>query len=219
MRLNEIESIYLDKNDELFNEIYGKYTHFGDPDYEIVGNIGLYEIHYVDNSYGEIYALFDEKSKKYVLMLLLYKFGKEGRQIEKIGVRNKYRGLNLPLKLYSWLVQHGTILVSGYAQTKGGRSIWEKLARIPGIFMFGYDVKTKEAFQIDQNDIFNEDVYSEDIENEIKYLEQEYNELTLGPKLSDEEEHRLSKVQKKLYLLYAEIKKIGDYIRLVAIKK
>jgi hypothetical protein len=145
-------------------------------DYKIEGRIGKYEIHSVIGM-GEVryfFMLFDLVNKKYAVAVELSKFGKNPTtfQIEKTGADSAYRGLNLPVKLYAWLIQHkNIILVSGYTQTHGGQSIWEKLAKTPRILVFGYNSQKHQSFQIDKNDPFDEDVFNEIADEEIAELE------------------------------------------------
>ena len=91
-----------------------------------------------------------------------------------VAANKEYRGINLPTQMYSYLIQEeGLILVSDEIQTLGGRSVWEKLAKIKGIGIYGYNTNTKKVFSVDMDDIFNEDIYDDGLNDEIETLESE----------------------------------------------
>ena len=84
-----------------------------------------------------------------------------------VAANKEYRGINLPTQMYSYLIQEeGLILVSDEIQTLGGRSVWEKLAKIKGIGIYGYNTNTKKVFSVDMDDIFNEDIYDDGLNDE-----------------------------------------------------
>jgi hypothetical protein len=235
MLINEIYSEkYVDKSNDMFSDILCSFDDalYGNKNsYLVEGNIGNFEIRsttFRANWY--YYMLFDKNKNKYAFGVELTKFGRNPRclQIDKIGGQDGYRGMDLSVKLYSWLIlQKQIILISGFSQSAGGRSIWERLAKTSNIFMFGYDITSKESFQIDTDDLFNEDIYAEDINDDINYLklsidelnnqqmklDQNYNKIKI--KSIDTEIKRLSN---QIYKLKKQEDHSANFLRLVAIK-
>ena len=140
----------------------------------IIATIGQFQILMTPpiQDAGILVAAYDAKNKKYAMFLNLKHFhgGAKNCYQEKFVIANKsYRGMNLPVKIYASLIKNqNLILVSDTMQTRGAQSIWEKLDKVPGIGVFGYNTKTHNVFQLD-----TEDAYDTDIKNEIEYLERE----------------------------------------------
>ena len=229
MLLKEIESLnYIGKNRECFLAVKDDWKRTRTEDYSVIGQIGKFKIHTNNNSNYIFYGLFDSNKKRYALFVSLFHFQglKNVLGISQIGVDTPYQGMGLPVKFYTWLIQQKRIiLVSGDAQSLGGRSIWERLAKVSGIFVFGYDFRKKQPFQIDVDDFYNEDIYSSDVEEENEQVQKEVEEL-LRQRVAfhpDSPEYRrlskeISKLHDKLANLYKYAKHIENEIRLVAIK-
>lgn len=228
MKLFEIEShTLISKNSNLFNEVYEEWKDivYWNKDehkqpYSIIGKLGNYEIQSNRKQKQYIFALYDKVSNDYALMVSLYLYKKTEKvfNVDRLGVKYKYQGLGLPVKLYTWLIKNQLfILMNGHAQSLGGRKIWEQLAKQPQIFMFGYDFKTKESFQIDQNDIFGEHMYTDDVEDEIVYLQKELKTLYNIQKLTDEQRERMTLLHKQIYKLNADKDRIRKF-SIVAMK-
>ncbi|VVC05070.1 Uncharacterised protein [uncultured archaeon] len=98
--------------------------------------------------------------------------------IEIVRTRKEFRGQGLALKLYEFLLKkHGFTLVSGGQQTAQGKHLWERLRKIPGIFIYGWNRKKKELFQLSDPFDFSEDyIHDSDFDEEIKYLKDELEE-------------------------------------------
>src|ERR1035441_6360862 len=165
---------------------------------KVIGTLNGFDIHFMkcEKMKAYLYGLFDPKTNNAIMIADLSPFGKSGKvfQINLIGIDDSYRGLNFPVKLYSWIIKERNFaLMTGYQQTIGGRSIWEKLGKIPHIFIFGYNTKTKESFQIDQRNLFNEDLYTDDIQDEIAQLYAEIDEIYKEDPSNTKEMFRLQK--------------------------
>lgn len=234
MLLSEIESInYVNKKNSLFYEIleafmeYKNYTNVS-----LEGKIQNFEIRSLKFHSALYIMMYDLTTKKYVVGAVLTPFGRAKRawQVESIGVKGNYQGMNLSVKLYEWIVkQKNLILITGMSQSIGGRSIWERLVNISGIFIFGYDIDREQSFQIDQKDLFDEDIYSDELIKERDELKNEYTKIenqldNLNPDTTRETEFK--KLEKRQDILNNQIAKLdmaidkaNDYIRLVAIKK
>ena len=174
------------------------------------------------------YALFDTKKNKYVMVVQLCSFdsGSKGLEVLLVGVALPYQGMNLSVKLYAWLIlKKNIILLSGEIQSPGGRSIWERLAMVPGVFIFGYDKSRRKSFQIDQRDLFNEDVYTDDLQKEYDELEKEHDRLDMQAYDLDYENPNYKIIRKKMYDLQEKMDKVynavvtAEKIQLVAIKR
>ena len=125
--------------------------------------------------------MFDNIRNRYAMFVCLNIFGKSSRclQVAYLGADTYYQGMGLPIILYEFLVTKlNLVLISGSPQTPGGKSVWEKLATRPNIFMFGYDGSRKKSFQIDQHDLFNEDIYDDILADEIEELRLESDKLS-----------------------------------------
>jgi peptidoglycan hydrolase CwlO-like protein len=85
---------------------------------------------------------------------------------------------------------------------------------IPHIFIFGYNTKTKRSFQIDQRNLFNEDIYTDDIQDEIAQLYAEIDEIYKEDPSNTKE---MSRLQKKINVLASQKYEIEN-IRLVAMR-
>jgi hypothetical protein len=242
MLLNEIANIVgIPKKNSMFSDMMRRWSSDsssirwktgvdGLSPQQIEGHIGSFEVrsqkYYEHGVWCWDFVLFDTKKRTFAAALELTSFGRNKRswQVDRVGVANQYQGMNISIKLYEWLIkQKGLILLTGMSQTAGGKSIWERLAYTDGIFIFGYNVLRNKSFQIDQKDLFNEDIYTDDLAQEIEGLEQERDDL-YDSKGTDgaariEADKKYEALQKKIAQLSEEKYEIGDYVRLVAIKK
>ncbi len=176
MKLFEIENvttvaknnIFFDKMSEDWNEVK--------EDAKIIGKLNTFNILCSIENNEIFYALYDTIKKSYVLFSVLKRFGKykNSYNTHLLSIKPEYSSLNIPVKFYSWLIKkQDLILVSCDKQSIGGRSVWEKLANYPGIHIFGYNQKTKELFEIDSSELFNENIYTQEIDDEIEQLNKE----------------------------------------------
>ncbi len=221
MLLKEIESAnYITKDDGyLFYDLY-KTWNYSEKQSKILGKINSFEVRFINFNFCgtqiKIYALFHIINEEYVMFVETRSFKGNTRSImiERTAIHKDYQGMNLSVKLYSWMIlNQNLILVSGNAQSPGGRSIWERLAKIRGIFMFGYNFVDKLAFQIDQNDLFNEDLYDSDLNDELTELYKEREKLYKEDKL-------LLNKQKTMTINYKEIiQKIAALNKKISIVK
>lgn len=88
-------------------------------------------------------------------------------EVDRMGFSLKYQGFGIGAQLYRWLIVKGVtpVIVSGFYQTRGGRTTWEKLAKEPGILVYGWNKRRQEAFSLDPNDLSAEEViWSRDAE-------------------------------------------------------
>lgn len=163
------------------------------------------------NAPNKLVAAYDLEGQKFAAFLQLTKFSNSAYQESVIAADTAYRGINLPVQLYTFLIQEeGMIIVSDEVQTMGARSVWEKLAKVPGIGVYGYNDKAKKVFQVDIDDLFNEDVYDEGLNQEIETLENEEYEL------QDTRNERYFKIKTELDNLYAARLETNHHIRLFA---
>jgi hypothetical protein len=239
MLLSEIESYNgISHKNSLFYDILKRWKiAIGreEKQYTVIGHIGKFEVRGIKGMVNGLMCwdlmVVDPNVKSYVAGVDLTGFGRKARswQVDRVGVANKYQGMNLSVKIYEWLIkEQNLILLTGMSQTAGGRSIWERLASIPGIFIFGYDINKKESFQVDQKDLFNEDVYSDELTKERDELQNEYTRIenqldNLNPDTTREYEIQklektLSILNKQIITLDIAIEKAEVYLRLVAMK-
>ena len=147
MRLTEIESInWIKKNRTMFADLYYNWKATSkcklSPKPKIVGTIGRFQIQdlpqFGNKGKTVTVGLYDSIKNRFSMFVSLSsEKANKCFKVETVGVDLPYQGWNLPVQLYSWLIlKQNIVLVSGDAQSPGGRSIWEKLAQTPGIFMF-----------------------------------------------------------------------------------
>ena len=110
--------------------------------------------------------------------------------------------------------------MSGSCQSMGGRDIWTKLGKVNGIFMFAYDKAHKKSYQIEQDDLFNTDVYTADILDEIDELEQERDEIIANSDLNINQalqNKKVMEINQKISDYREEVRSL-EKVYLVAIK-
>lgn len=177
MRINELRYVENppSKND-MFIQMKHRwdYTNYTEDDNGneikvILGKISGYDL-YVRNENRtqmiQIYDVINNGVAGYVELVRL----NNSYSIQETVVNKEYLGLGLATKVYAYLIKNKNYtLWSTDAQTKGGKTIWEKLAKIPGILVFAWDDKKKEAISLDKNDLFGEtDLYDTDVEYDEK---------------------------------------------------
>lgn len=186
MRLCEIKLISDVNRNSFFSDLYSDWRQdsYKNENYSI-GKLGRFDVQSMHGQYRHVtYALYDMQAKKYAAFLELEAFGryKLGFDVVQAGVRKSYQGQGLMLAFYQWLVKRrGITLVSGLSQSPGGRKLWEKLANSPGIFVYGYDLEHKKYWQIDPEDIENENIYDADLEAEYNRLKLEFDRMGETP--------------------------------------
>lgn len=79
----------------------------------------------------EFYVGTFEKNKFYpVVYLCVDNISKKKIGVDMVYVTQKYRGKNLAMKFYRYLItEHGYTIVSGGSQSPGGKSIWIALSK------------------------------------------------------------------------------------------
>ncbi len=135
--------------------------------------------------------LYDEMKNTIIGKMHLSQYGPDSHTVIKAAISPKYQGQNLGYKLYKLLIQKVNItLVSDKEQSPGGQSIWTKLWKTPGIFVYGAYEKQHaflrgdytEYFQVEPDEdgilVGKHDVYYNEKETddiEFEYLN-DYNE-------------------------------------------
>jgi hypothetical protein len=211
MRINEIVMLSPDdvpNTNLLFNNIVsdspaGAYK-------SVVGSIGDFLV--VTKKAQQLFFFLIDKSNKKVVMACQGSNKYTGLFcIERIGVVKSHRGMQLPIKLYSFLIKKLNYrIVSDITQSVGGRSIWEKLMKVPGIDVVGYNTRSKQTFQIDPEQPYNNDVWSSEIDDEIADFEHEKDEV-------GKDSIKLANLQNKIDKLHKSLISINN-IRLLAYK-
>lgn len=182
----------------------------------ILGKISGYDL-YVRNEKRtqmiQIYDVINNRVAGYVELVRL----NNSYSIQETVVNKEYLGRGLATKVYAYLIKNKNyILWSTGAQTKGGKTIWEKLAKIPGILVFAWDDKMKEAISLDKNDLFGEeDIYDTDVE----YDEDKYNKLfDERESIGYSDKNKFNKLSKQMKKLKKERKYVEQNMTLVAQK-
>ncbi len=225
MQINEIEAInYVSKGNDLFDRIeklWSENIKHGNK-FLIIGKLGTFEIHQIIDylsSSSVYFGVYDSLNKSYAYLCQCSYFQKSKSTIEEhiISVKPKYRGLNLPVRLYAWLIKKKNLtIISSDQHSPGGRNVWERLANTSGIFVYGYNMFRKKAFQIDPNDISSFEIYDIDLQEEIDDLQTELDELKLKNS-SDEIKKKAQYLQNQIFKL-TDAQDSSGSIRLIATK-
>ncbi len=86
-------------------------------------------------SSGRLYILADKKDK-IMILLSVKSFGKSWK-VDSVSAAS--RNIVPANKFYAWLIKNASItLVSGSEQSAGGKKIWERLSKEPGIGVHGW---------------------------------------------------------------------------------
>lgn len=168
MFLNELELIDLGKID-LIDDIKSYWKEQRDK--KLLSKIGSYEIYNSVEQRSYYFFLYDPIRKRLAGGVTLYKKGKSF-SISLASVDTSYFGLGLMTKLYAFLIlKLNYTLISDSSQSRGGRSIWEKLIKVKGINVYAWDNKKKVAHSLDKNDPFGGDteIYNQDVTDESYY--------------------------------------------------
>jgi len=180
-----------------------------------IGKIGGYNLFLKREKNNELIQVLDtinDKDAGYISFIIKGK----AHSISETAFDNLYLGLGLATTVYAFLIlKKNYILWSEDAQTKGGKSIWDKLAKVNGITVFAWDKKNKEAISLDKNDLNSDvEIYDIDVEwDKSKYakLWKEFNtyfytiaKLKKMKKLSP----NILELQKKMMAVYRKMQNI-----------
>ena len=212
----------------------------------LTGKIGIFQIysHRENNTYS--FALYDSSRNKFIMFLYLNKnldFPKNAWQIILVYLDPIYRGTNLSLKIYLWLIlRKNIILVSDDTQSQAATLLWSKLAKYPNVSVYGLDTNTKkkklipldsdeiEDFVDDSTDIERDTLLGDEkeikrkIENIKTKLERRYPIFyTYKKMLKNDPEYifltnKLNKISANISALIQHTDNISS-IKFVAIKK
>lgn len=124
-----------------------------------LGNMGGYDIQVLNLNDDPFFALYDPKNRKIAGYASFIRHD-HNFEVDRIAFALEYQGFSMGVKFYVWLIKNDIVpvLMAGHEQTPGGRATWEKLAKQPGIFVYGWNRKTRQAFSLDPNDLSAEEV-------------------------------------------------------------
>lgn len=145
MRLKEITAVDLPKNFTKASEIDSDWrSHKSDPGFRITSDGLLIEVKEVTTAARFVYVFLEKNPKNPIMQIQMYKFGESW--ITKLSsVKKSAQGAGLGFKVYELLVKKGKMmLMSDSQQSAGGRMLWLRLYKTPGITVFGYDPKEKD---------------------------------------------------------------------------
>ena len=119
----------------------------------------------------EIYCI---KDKKTTVGLISGYTKKQAFKIYETFIYPKYRGQNIAPQFYAWLLKKNLVqsIISGDEQGKGGKKLWENLAKVPGIMVFAWN--RGKAISLDPDDLGGEEfIWSDDVNDEWEELEKD----------------------------------------------
>lgn len=212
---------------QLFNDLLDDWWDvYSKEDIRMLGKIQRYDIICM-KQYKDFIAIYDPINKKYAGFVDMER---EGRShcISRAANAKDYQGLGLMTKLYVFLILNKNyVLWSQSSQSKGGKSIWEKLCKVKGINVFAWDIKRNKAYQIEPDEPFDEqDIYATEIdklyikksslENKINSLKSKLLDLLREIHMennTDISKKRLAiQYHKQLKVMESELPKIGEEV-------
>jgi len=171
MRINEIETINFSNSDtdmyymKLKGEVIGKvagYELFAHENGSTSIVLSLANPDRVTNTLGSP-ARGNPNDLPDVLVYMELVYSKEHKAALKpyIQAHNSVRKSGLVIKLYEYVIKKlGKTLIADNMQSRGGKSVWARLARVPGINVYGWKKGTDEYFAWDPDDSPDEEVYT-----------------------------------------------------------
>jgi len=236
MRINEIETINFSNSDtdmhymKLRGEVIGKvagYELFAHENGSTSIVLALANPDRVTNTLGSpAQGNPDDLPDILVYMELVY--SKEHKAALKpfIQAHDSVRKSGLVIKLYEYVIKKlGKTLIADEMQSRGGKSVWAKLARVSGINVYGWNPKKDEYFAWDPDDSPDEEVYTtqtSEIEARLykldlfrDKLEQRLEDMTISEDDFDEMIERIAAEKEQLLKMTQDNKNVKD-IRLVA---
>lgn len=153
-----------------------------------IGKLGGYEIHFSKGTFGSSlmktgggeyhnFLIKDPDSEGFLGLLQLTK-KENGFWYSIVMFDEEIQGKGLAVPLYAMAVKKGYTIVSDKTQTKGSQSVWSRLAKTPGIFVYAWNTTRsvqddKAFFQWDPGVDPEEEVYHDpdaidQIRNEYK---------------------------------------------------
>lgn len=142
----------------------------------------------------------------------------------QVAFDEEIQGKGLAVPLYAYAIRNlGYTVVSDRTQTKGSQVLWARLAKVPGIFVYGWSVQSDEFFQWDPDVDPEDEVYHDPgVVNELrlemrKYRAEVDTELRAGRISEEEADKLLNKKDNEIRAKMNEIDKIRwKDLRLVA---
>jgi hypothetical protein len=152
-----------------------------------IGKLGAFDVYKKVSGKTIYFALADKEAGQWTewpIIVQLSPLKKSSTRftsytVKLVGIHPAYAGQNIAPKFYHWLVTKGNIsLVSGYEQSPGGKSIWVRLSKMPGVFVFGWDDKRMKAFDVEPGTLSAKiEIYNDDIEREMKDIDKELKKI------------------------------------------
>jgi len=172
MRLTEITMTTAITQKDTYNDLVSSWKRtskvYGKTAY---GTMGKYQVIKSVTDAETLLAMYDGNAIALVVRLISPFSNEHTMLVDLVAVNPEYAGMNLPVVFYTWLVKSkNIILMSGMGQTRGGRSIWERFIKVPGIHFYQYDIRNKQMTPLD-SDIDNDDIWDDQFNDEIDYLQ------------------------------------------------
>jgi len=134
--------------------------------------INGYEIHTIDDG-GDVSFLVKDPSDDGFLGELRLKSEHKYADMRKSVVffDEEIQGKGIAPLLYKMaIVDYGHIIVSDYQQSKGSKTLWERLANMSGVFVYGWNPRAKgdkEFFQWDPTEDSDSVIYHSDSSTDV----------------------------------------------------
>jgi hypothetical protein len=180
----------------------------------------------VDSGATEILLVKDPEGKGFLGELRLVRSkGNNGSFVHsQVAFTTSLQGQGIAVPLYAYAIRNlGYTVASDKTQTKGSQTLWARLSKVPGIFIYGWSVKNGEYFQWDPDTDPEEEVYQDPadadrIRVELRNTQGEIAQEVQAGRMSDEEAgQQIRKAQAEAKSKLQEIDKIRwRDLRLVA---
>ena len=221
MKINEIESIELEKG-EAFKDLLGRWVTNPNKPLRDLGKLKGYEIvqKSIDPKNWILFAVLN-KDRKPVGFLEISKDDEDDEFAWKtgyVGFSKELQGTGIAPLLYAFVMKKtGYVFRSDSMQSKGGKSIWRRLAQIPGVLVFAWSPREKKGYNIDPETLTSDEigVYDTDLDDDEHYqaLDNLYHKLgnamyKMGYEKKDTPEYQ--KLEKEEESIYAEMQKYRE---------
>jgi len=124
-----------------------------------VNGYEIYRVSKHDDEIDEVLLIKDPNSEGFLGEVVLINDG-DGAVHSQVVFTEQIQGKNLAVPLYAYAIKKlGYTIISDKTQTKGSQTLWARLSKVPGVFVYGWDRAADEYFQWDPEVDPEEEVY------------------------------------------------------------
>lgn len=129
-------------------------------DTELVTYIKGYEIHFHRDEVQDEYLYFVKEEDQEGFLGQLVLANRKGYYHSEVFFAPEIQGQGLAVPLYAYVIKSGRTIVSDKTQTPGSKALWAKLAKVPGINVYGWRPGAdNEYFHWDPDEDLDSEIY------------------------------------------------------------